>query len=115
MALGIVVLFYRAVNAGWIPETASRFPFREGRHVESALEGRSVFRASTAPNRNAPLFRPEFGDRNSENRDFRAGSSITLGLAEVLHNLSIIALMVGIVIAFEYLFASLRAMILRRS
>jgi hypothetical protein len=114
-ALSIAVLFYRAINDGWIPGTASRFPFREGRHVESALEGRSDFRASTAPNRNILLFRPEFGDRDFENRGFRAGSSITLGLAEVLRNLSIIALMVGIVITLEYLFRFAQKTILRRS
>ncbi|MCX8023755.1 MAG: hypothetical protein N3A60_00970 [Thermanaerothrix sp.] len=113
-ALGIAVLFYHAVNAGWVPGITSRFPLGEGSRVESALEERSSFRTRTAPNRNVLPFRPEFGDRDFEGRDFRSRSSITLGLTEMLHNLSVIALVVGVVIAFKYLLRFAQRMVPRR-
>lgn len=113
-ALGIAVLFYRVVNAGWIPGTASRFPLGEGRRVESTLEGRSGLRAFPNLNRNTLLFRPEFDDRDFENRAFRAGRSITLGLAEVMRHLSLIALMVILVILTKSLIRLVQRVIPRR-
>lgn len=97
-AIGLSVLFYHAVNAGWLPGIGLQPVFEEDRRLNFAFADRSGLRDPAGTNRNVFPFRSEFNgrefNRRDFDRDFRTEGNFIQGLAEVVRNLGLIALTV---------------------